>query len=77
MLNILTMQFPVDLEKLEAHLPTLWSRWDRDGSGFVSKQEFLDPDVGLLRFVRSSLLREEPATSTSRDVAKREPNGNP
>ena len=76
-LNILTMQFPVDLEKLEAHLPTLWSRWDRDGSGFVSKQEFLDPDVGLLRFVRSSLLREEPATSTSRDVAKREPNGNP
>jgi len=39
-------------------LPTLWERWDMDGTGYVSKDEFLHPEQGLMRFVRTTLLRE-------------------
>ena len=55
-LNVLVTQFPLDWRKTEEALPTLWERWDRDGSGFISRQEFMDPDGGLLAFVRAHLL---------------------
>ena len=66
-LNVLLTQFPLDWRKTEEALPTLWERWDRDGSGFISRQEFMDPDGGLLAFVRAHLLHlptEPPAGAT-------------
>ena len=57
-LNVLVSQFPIDLAKLEEVVPVLWERWDADASGYISKEEFLDPDKGLMRFVRTTLLRE-------------------
>jgi hypothetical protein len=59
-LNVLVAQFPIDKAQLEAALPTLWARWDVDGTGYVSKAEFLHPEKGLMRFVRTTLLREQP-----------------
>ena len=66
-LNVLVSTFPLDWRKTEEALPTLWERWDRDGSGFISRQEFMDPDGGLLAFVRAHLLHvptEPPAGAT-------------
>ena len=57
-LNVLVTQFAIDLDKLEAAMPSLWARWDIDGSGFVSKLDFLHPERGLLHFVRKELLHE-------------------
>mmetsp|Transcript_15528 Transcript_15528/g.40122 ORF Transcript_15528/g.40122 Transcript_15528/m.40122 type:complete len:451 (-) Transcript_15528:392-1744(-) len=57
-LNVLVTQFPIDLEKLEANLATLWSRWDIDGSGFLTREDFVDPERGLLNWVRVHLLHE-------------------
>ena len=57
-LNVLVAQFPIDTSKLDEVLPTLWERWDMDGTGYVSKDEFLHPEQGLMRFVRTTLLRE-------------------
>ena len=57
-LDVLVAQFPIDHAKLEEAMPTLWERWDVDGSGYISKAELLDPDRGLMRFVRTALLRE-------------------
>ena len=57
-LSVLVSQFPVDAEKLEEALPMLWQRWDMSSSGFVSRQEFVDPQRGLLAFVRKELLHE-------------------
>lgn len=56
-LSALVAQFPIDVAKLEAELPSLWARWDVDGSGFVTREDFVDPEKGLLRFVRTTLLR--------------------
>ena len=58
-INVLVTQFPLDTAKLEAHLPTFWSRWDQDESGAISREEFLEPTRGLLNFVRANLLHEE------------------
>ncbi len=57
-LDVLVAQFPIDHAKLEEAMPTLWERWDVDGSGYISKAELLNPDRGLMRFVRTALLRE-------------------
>ena len=75
-LNVLVTQYPIDLDRLEANLPTLWSKWDVDGSGFINREDFVDPERGLLNWVRVHLLNEvstidlseadavEPATPT-------------
>ena len=58
-LNVLVAQFAIDHAKIDAALPTLWERWDMDKTGYITKEELLHPDKGLLRFVRTTLLREE------------------
>lgn len=65
--NILVRQWPIDTAKLEEALPTLWERWDQSGSGYVSKEEFLHPQKGLLRFVRATLLGEVCAPTEEQD----------
>ena len=54
--NILVRQFPIDSATLEQWLPTLWERWDPSGTGHITKDEFLNPEQGLMRFVRTTLL---------------------
>ena len=54
----LVSQFPIDQAKLEHELPGLWAQWDADGSG-IDRTSFLDPDKGLLQYVRSRLLAED------------------
>ena len=68
LMNTLVAQF-LDEVKLEAALDELWARWDLDGSGVISKEEFLAPNVGLLHFVRSTLLRTGEGDSTRSRVA--------
>ena len=58
-LDVLVSLFPLDWRKLEEALPDLWRRWDRDGSGFVSRSEFTHPSTGLVAFVTAHLLHEE------------------
>ncbi len=53
----LVTQFPLDTSKFDGVIDTLWARWDHDGSGFVSREEFADPDSGLLADVRAQLLK--------------------
>jgi hypothetical protein len=59
-LDALVTQFPIDLAKLEQALPMLWARWDISGSGHVTRDEFVHPERGLLRFVRTKLLKRPP-----------------
>jgi len=54
--QVLLTQFPVDHQLLDATLPALWGRWDRDGTG-LSKREFVERG-GLLDFVRQHLIKE-------------------
>lgn len=52
-LEIVKACFPVDHVKLERDLPRLWTRWDPNRDGSISRQEFLDPNGGLLHFLRT------------------------
>lgn len=49
----------MDVDKLEAALPALWARWDSDGNGAISREEFLRPGIGLAAFVSKFLLKKE------------------
>ena len=50
--SVLIAQFPIDHTKLEEHFDNLFfARWDVDGTGFISREEFLHPERGLLNFV--------------------------
>eukprot|EP00966_Prymnesium_polylepis_P138917 3210171-Prymnesium_polylepis.2 len=44
--RVLTSQFPLDEAKLDEALDRLWHRWDADGSGSISSEDFLAPDRG-------------------------------
>jgi hypothetical protein len=54
----LVSQFPIDWAALTAALDDNWSRWDHDGSGYVSAEEFVTPVSGLLDYVRKHLLTD-------------------
>jgi Ca2+-binding EF-hand superfamily protein len=64
--HVLVSQFPIDQEKLEEALPSLWARWDVSGSGFITRAEFLDTERGLLSFVRRELLHQPLTPRTAR-----------
>jgi len=55
--EVLVTQFPLDVTKFEAAMETLWPRWDHDLSGYVTREEFLSPESGLLNDVRTQLLK--------------------
>lgn len=77
--GVLVCQFPVDQAKLEEALPGLWRQWDVDGSGFISRRDFIDPRRGLLQFVHRQLQREvsgaasRPLGASRRQGSHREP----
>lgn len=71
--SVLVSQFPVDASKLEQALPSLWGRWDVDGTGRVSQADFLDASNGLLAFVRRELLHETPTPAARPAAAQPSP----
>ena len=42
----LISQFPLDVTALSEALDRFWGRWDHDGSGYVSANEFVAPGKG-------------------------------
>lgn len=60
-IEVLRAQLPVDERKLQALLDQNWSKWDLDGNGTVEMMEMIQPQTGLLAFVkhhREELLKE-------------------
>mmetsp|Transcript_62594 Transcript_62594/g.86036 ORF Transcript_62594/g.86036 Transcript_62594/m.86036 type:complete len:195 (-) Transcript_62594:561-1145(-) len=60
-LDLIKAQFPIDYEKLEKDLPRLWSRWDPNGDGCISRQEFMASDGGLLTFIKRNFTKDSAA----------------
>jgi hypothetical protein len=58
--SVLLAQLPVDIDRFEAEMPTLFTRLDIDGDGFLSQQELLRPD-GLVT-PEPATLNPEPST---------------
>jgi Ca2+-binding EF-hand superfamily protein len=52
--NALMAQIPLNEKLLEEAINKFWHRWDPDNSGEISKEEMLDPQRGLLAFVRNT-----------------------
>ena len=61
----LVSQFPLNYAELSASLDECWRRWDHDGSGYISTDEFVAPGTGLLDYARKYLLRETPAPAVA------------
>lgn len=43
-MSILVSQFPIDHAKLEEAMPTLWEKWDKTQSGYLTKEEVIGAD---------------------------------
>jgi Ca2+-binding EF-hand superfamily protein len=56
-LEILRAICPVDWRRLEARAADLWQRWDANGDGEISYEEFCHPRDGLLAYVKSTFAR--------------------
>jgi len=56
-LEIIKAQFPVNHERLEAELPSLWREWDESMDGYIQREEFLGPN-GLLAFLTNDFAAE-------------------
>ena len=67
--DALVTQFPLDVPHFEKALEKLWPRWDHNGDGSISRAEFFRPEVGLLDFVRTNLLRQKAAIVPVPDIA--------
>lgn len=68
--DVLLTQFPLDVAKFEAAMEKLWKRWDSDGSGYITQDEFYLPSTGLLAFVRAELLREPQQAARVPDIER-------
>lgn len=69
-MEALVTQFPLDVERFEEALEQLWPRWDHDQDGAISRAEFFRPEVGLLDFVRTNLLRQRVALVPVPDISQ-------
>ena len=69
-MEALVTQFPLDVERFEQALEQLWPRWDHDGDGAISRAEFFRPEVGLLDYVRTNLLRQRVALMPVPDISQ-------
>lgn len=68
-LEVLTTQFPLDMDKAEGAIDELWPRWDLDGSGYVTRAEFSTPQTGLLAYARAHLLKTPEAAAPVPDIS--------
>ena len=48
----------IGLNATSVEADQLFDSWDVDGSGYVTREDFLHEERGLLRFVRATLLRD-------------------
>ena len=48
----LQCQLPLDWNRICADTDSLWGRWDSDGSGGISLREFVNPETGVLSYIR-------------------------
>jgi len=53
--EVLKAALPIDWKVLEHKLPEFWGRWDRDGNGTIEMNEMMDPQNGLVAYVRRTL----------------------
>jgi len=68
-LDVLTTQFPLDVDKFEETMEQLWPRWDPDGSGFVTRTEFATPGSGLLAYAMENLVKAREEAIPVPDIA--------
>ena len=54
LLDGLKAQLALDWRKIDIDADNLWSKWDPDGSGTISKNEFLDPTRGVLAYLQQN-----------------------
>jgi hypothetical protein len=52
--DVLMAQIPLNEKLLDEALNKLWYRWDPDHSEGISKEEMMDPERGLLAWVKST-----------------------
>jgi Ca2+-binding EF-hand superfamily protein len=71
-LEVLKALFALDNKALEKNVDTLWTRWDKDGSGEVDFQELCDKKTGLLVYVRSHFARLKQAPPPRLGLSTRE-----
>jgi Ca2+-binding EF-hand superfamily protein len=67
----LKAQMLLNWRSVEVEMDKHWSRWDKDGNGSISYEEFIDPDSGLLSFMKSNYPvkpREDPPNLATNKV---------
>eukprot|EP00281_Chroomonas_sp_CCMP1168_P009241 CAMPEP_0206272876 /NCGR_PEP_ID=MMETSP0047_2-20121206/34258_1 /ASSEMBLY_ACC=CAM_ASM_000192 /TAXON_ID=195065 /ORGANISM="Chroomonas mesostigmatica_cf, Strain CCMP1168" /LENGTH=249 /DNA_ID=CAMNT_0053701859 /DNA_START=68 /DNA_END=818 /DNA_ORIENTATION=- len=59
--EVLKAQLPIDYLRLEAELPDLWNTWDVNKDNIISEEELLEPNRGLLAYIKREFPRSEAA----------------
>mmetsp|Transcript_18681 Transcript_18681/g.47112 ORF Transcript_18681/g.47112 Transcript_18681/m.47112 type:complete len:420 (+) Transcript_18681:109-1368(+) len=59
--EVLKAQLPIDYRRLEAELPELWKTWDVNQDNIITHQELLQPNRGLLAYVKKNFPRQTEA----------------
>jgi len=54
-LEIIKAQLPVDIAMLEGELPGMWCMWDLNHDGTISEQELMNPQSGLIAYVKANI----------------------
>jgi Ca2+-binding EF-hand superfamily protein len=62
-LEIIQAQFPIDYKQAEKLVPKLWAQWDQDGNGTIDFEELVDPEHGLVAYMRRHLRKRDVAGS--------------
>jgi len=55
--EVLKAQLPIDYRRLEAELPELWKTWDVNKDNIITHKELLEPNKGLLAYVKANFPR--------------------
>ena len=56
----LVSQLPLDYDRIEQDVQSLWSKWDKDHNGLLSKSEFLDQRTGMISYLLNYYSKTEP-----------------
>jgi len=64
-LEVLKAQLPIDWRLLEQNIDTLFLTWDINGNGVVDEHELMNPENGIVAFVRKAFGRQNRSTPPS------------